>query len=613
MDEKNIDLLIKKRSEEIRKEREENPIQTQEESNQKIGAKETACVSQRDIDETLNTLNRVQKRSLLWKVLVLILVVALNVLWFKNISLQKDLEAVQAEKLNLLDLSPVHAYNDISLETSDFIVQDQRQWIKADVVIKHIDTSVHYSNSGTRVYVPLASIKFDLESPEVTEYVKSNIVDINIPIMEINEEKYIDFEVLRKLYGLEVMTALDGSFVIYDENYEYLKQVDSHVRFEITRHNMDEYLEGEGTLVDAVVVKEYEDLSKIITKNGRTGYVKSRVVKPRILDYSQEPLNVVREDFKPEEPFHVTWNQVSSYRNNPNIESQEDLPGVSILSPTWFSLNINGIVINESDFRYMRQAHDSGYYVWGLFSNSFNPSWTSDMLNEEVYRKRAIAQILFYTALYDLDGVNIDYENMYLDDKEAFTRFIAELSPLLKSQNVVLSIDVTVPGGSDQYSLVLDRFNLGKHVDYMMLMAYDEHWGSSPISGPVASIPWVEKGLTRTLEEVPSEKLLLGIPLYMRIWIESNGSVTSKAIGIRHLEGVLENQDYQASYDEENGVNYISYESDGKDYRIWVEDEVSLQKRIDFVKTYNLGGIATWSKQFADEETWSFIYDALRD
>lgn len=147
----------------------------------------------------------------------------------------------------------------------------------------------------------------------------------------------------------------------------------------------------------------------------------------------------------------------------------------------------------------------------------------------------------------------------------------------------------------------------------MMLMAYDEHWGSSPISGPVASIPWVEKGLTRTLEEVPSEKVLLGIPLYMRVWIESNGSVTSKAIGIRHLEGVLENQDYQASYDEANGVNYISYESDGKDYRIWVEDELSLQKRIDFVKTYNLAGIATWSKEFADENTWSFIYEALRD
>lgn len=83
----------------------------------------------------------------------------------------------------------------------------------------------------------------------------------------------------------------------------------------------------------------------------------------------------------------------------------------------------------------MRQAHDSGYYVWGLFSNSFNPSWTSDMLNEDVYRKRAIAQIIFYAALYDLDGVNIDYENMFLDDKDAFTRFVAELSPLLKAKS----------------------------------------------------------------------------------------------------------------------------------------------------------------------------------
>jgi spore germination protein YaaH len=431
--------------------------------------------------------------------------------------------------------------------------------------------------------------------------------------MEIDQQNYLDFEVMKKLYNLKVMTALDGSFVIYDDSFENLKQINSHVDFEVTRHNMDELLEGEGALIDAFVIREYEDLSKIITSNGRTGYVKTNKINPKFLEISEKSLNEVREDFRPEEPFHITWNQVSSYKNNPNVENQDAMTGVSILSPTWFSLNINGIVINESDFRYMRQAHESGYYVWGLFSNSFNPSWTSDMLNEAVYRKRAIAQILFYAALYDLDGVNIDYENMFLDDKDAFTRFIAELSPLLQSQNVVLSIDVTVPGGSDQYSLVLDRYNLGKHVDYMMLMAYDEHWGSSPISGPVASIPWVEKGLTRTLEEVPSQKVLLGIPLYMRVWIESNGSVTSKAIGIRHLEGVLENQDYEASYDEENGVNYISYESEGKLYRIWVEDEVSLQKRIDFVKRYNLAGIATWSKEFADEKTWSFIYDALRD
>jgi spore germination protein YaaH len=287
------------------------------------------------------------------------------------------------------------------------------------------------------------------------------------------------------------------------------------------------------------------------------------------------------------------------------------MAGVDVISPTWFSLNINGIVINESDFRYMKAAHEKGYEVWGLFSNSFKPEWTSEMLSDETYRKKTIAQIAFYSALYDLDGINIDFENMYLDDQDKFTTFVSELYSVLQEQNVVTSIDVTVPGGSDQWSKVYDRLSLAKHVDYVMLMAYDEFWASSPVSGPVASIPWVEKGVRESLELIPNEKLILGVPLYMRVWIESGGSVTSKAIGIKHLEDLLEEVEYTLEYDEENFLNYISYRSDGKLHRIWIEDEESLRKRFALMNKYNLPGVGFWSREFIENNTWETIKNLL--
>ena len=307
----------------------------------------------------------------------------------------------------------------------------------------------------------------------------------------------------------------------------------------------------------------------------------------------------------------MTWTQISEFKRNTDLSIEETIPGLDAISPTWFSLNVNGIVINEADFRYMNDAHKKGYKVWGLFSNSFKPGWTSEMLHDEVYRQKTIAQIAFFASLYDLDGVNIDYENMYLEDQDKFTQFIAELSSVLKEQNVTLSIAVTVPGGSDQWSKVYDRESLAKHVDYMILMAYDEFWASSPVSGPVASIPWVEKGIKESLELIPSEKLILGIPLYMRVWIESGGSVSSKAIGIRHLEGVLEDQEYEENYDEENFINYVSYRSDDKLHRIWIEDELSLEKRIALMNKYNLPGIGTWSREFVESETWEYINNTL--
>ena len=233
------------------------------------------------------------------------------------------------------------------------------------------------------------------------------------------------------------------------------------------------------------------------------------------------------------------------------------------------------------------------------------------MLNNGVYRRKTIAQIAFYAALYDLDGVNIDYENVYLDDQDKLTQFIAELSSVLKEQNVVLSMAVTVPGGSDQWSKVYDRKSLAKHVDFMMLMAYDEFWASSPVSGPVASIPWVINGIEESLKLIPANKLILGIPLYMRVWKESGNSVSSKAIGIKHLEEVLEDKNYAVEYDLDNMVNYISYKEDGKLKRIWVEDELSLEKRIILSKKYKLPGIGTWSKEFVEYGTWEIINNLL--
>lgn len=612
MKEENIDLLVKKRSEEIRKDRLEKESEEKTSVKPAPEASGKSCVDQKEIDNTLYALNKVQKRSFIWKGFVLILVIAINILWFQNVNLHKTISKLEAENLKMMDMSTVYAYEEMPLTAEDFLILDERQLINADVVIKYVDTNIHYSNSGTRVYVPLESLDFQLESPEVTQYVKDNIVDINLPIMVIESKSYVDFEFFRKIYGLEVVTSLDGGFVIYDETYKNLVSIDSHEEFLVTSHGMNTVDSGKSQLINAVVVAVNGDLSQVMTEEGKFGYVKTKNLKDVSLNLESHLLNQVREDFQPEGPIHITWQQISSFKATPNLLSEGKLEGVSVISPTWFRLNINGIVLNESDFRYMNHAHDKGYDVWGLFSNDFNPSWTSDTLNSDVYRKKAIAQILFYASLYDLDGVNIDFENMFIEDKQVFTRFIAELSPLLKSQNVVLSIDVTVPGGSDQYSKVLDRRNLAKHVDYMMLMAYDEHWASSPLSGPVASIPWVEKGLIGTLEEVPSEKLLLGMPLYMRVWIETSGLVTSKSIGIKHLEGVIEDQDYEMVYDETNGVNYLEYQVDGNLHRIWVEDAMSIEKRIDFVDKYNLAGIATWSKIFATEEVWPLIDNLLK-
>ncbi len=134
---------------------------------------------------------------------------------------------------------------------------------------------------------------------------------------------------------------------------------------------------------------------------------------------------------------------------------------------------------------------------------------------------------------------------------------------LCRKQNLVLSIDVTVPWGSDQWSKFLDREAISKYVDYVMLMAYDEHWASSPTSGSVASIGWVERGVSESLKLIPKEKLILGVPFYTRIWTEkiSNGKtkVSSKSIGMQYVDKYLSDKNESLKWDKDAGQFLAEY------------------------------------------------------
>ncbi|MDR1132544.1 MAG: glycoside hydrolase [Synergistaceae bacterium] len=311
-------------------------------------------------------------------------------------------------------------------------------------------------------------------------------------------------------------------------------------------------------------------------------------------------------------PFSLIWEQVADL--NPDISTEDALPTVKIVSPTWFALtDADGTVSNKADWTYTIGAHAKGYGVWALVSNGFNRDRTKAFLSKESLQNQFIARMLVYSKLYGFDGINIDFENVGNDDADELTAFVRKLAAAARENGLAVTIDLPVP---TTWNKAYDRRALSEAVDYVIVMAYDEHWGSSPRAGSTASLPWTQQGVKRTLNDVPAEKLLMGAPFYTREWAETNTgkgkvSVRARTMAMVSVDARLAETGAALQWQGDKGQNYFQYVSDDKTYKIWVEDERSIALRMSVLNEFRLAGAAFWRKGFEKPEIWPVIERAL--
>ena len=379
-----------------------------------------------------------------------------------------------------------------------------------------------------------------------------------------------------------------------------------------------------------IIREEAPGWLRVRTGEGMEGFVPQTVVRMEgqlpvrefpawqsasILPEATLPPATEWEGRKPGEPLTgqrlvVVWEQVE--RNTPNPETIGDLPGVRVLAPTWFVLeNGEGHFLSKADARYVAWAHARDIRVWGTATNAFDPDLTREALATRQRRQTMIEQLLSYASLYQLDGINLDFENVHFEDRDRLTQFVREFTPLAHEQGLTVSIDVTMISTSPNWSMVYDRKAYGEIVDYVALMAYDEHWASSPEAGSVASLPWVENGLRAVLAEVPAGKLLLGVPLYTRIWRETADGVRSVAVTMERALEIAREHGAEIVWDENSQQNYFEYEENGVRHRVWLEDETSMEARMAIVHKYNLAGVAAWRRGYETDTVWPMVQEAM--
>lgn len=429
---------------------------------------------------------------------------------------------------------------------------------------------------------------------------------------------YLPISEMKDVYNVEIDRVEDSKVITMDSlDREQKKAI---VNSDVSVKSSTDFLSITNDRIkkgDTVIVVSSKDgNSKIRTANGKLGYINTNK-----LDNEFTVREAMGEEKQIEEKIDLVWDYYSQYASTPNRNGTE-IAGVNVVSPSFFYLDNDGNLkenIGNRGKQYIEWAHNNGYKVWPIISNaevaSQNLEITSKIVNSYKERQNLIEKIVDKCVEYNLDGINVDFENMKEEDKDMFSRFIIELTPRLKEIGLVTSVDVTAPDGGETWSMCFDRNVIGHVADYIVFMAYDEYGVYSNKAGTNAGYNWINLNLDKFIntEEIESEKIILAVPLYTRLWTSNeNGEIISKnSISMKNIDKEIPN-DVERKWDDELKQFYAEYTDGSNKKQIWIEDIKSLKEKVSLVKQRNLAGVGMWQKDMETDDLWEMIENELK-
>ena len=355
------------------------------------------------------------------------------------------------------------------------------------------------------------------------------------------------------------------------------------------------------------ILEEMDNWSYVRTDTGFMGYVHNWKLTDRETVTPESTFQApVYESQSLGERVSLVWHQVTTQDANNNFDQMiAGVKGVNVVAPTWFSLTDN-----EGNFRslasreYVEKAHDRGMQVWALLDNFSDNVQTEVLLSSTSTRRKLIDGLIDEVLQYDIDGLNLDFESIKPEAGVHYIQFIRELSIDCRANGIILSVDNYVPSA---YTEFYNRKEQGVVADYVIVMAYDEHYAGGEM-GTVSSISYVKNGLADTMEMVPKEKVIGAVPFYTRIWTVKDGETTSRAVGMEAAQNWVEENQVELKWLDDVGQYYGELEGeDGSVQYIWMEDARSLGLKTEAVDGSGAAGIAFWKLGFEPDEIWDVV------
>jgi spore germination protein YaaH len=296
---------------------------------------------------------------------------------------------------------------------------------------------------------------------------------------------------------------------------------------------------------------------------------------------------------------------------------------ISIIAPQTFSMDAQGFILGEVPPEVMRIAAGHHVAVTPLVVNrGFNQPLMHTVLDSPEARARAIRYLIYYALRDGYLGFQFDYENIHYTYRDKFTVFFREAAREFHRHGLQLSAAVVgrrddnrnsnSPGGYDNWSGVYDYVEMGKHADFISIMAYAEH-GATADPGPVAGLPWVRAIAEYSAGAIPPRKLSLGVPFYAMRWDATDPNDMPRpprkwrGRSARYRDAAAAMASTQPVWDETENSPHLSFDTSGRRTELWFEDASSLQAKMKLAHAMGFRGISAWVLGQEDPAFWDSL------
>lgn len=316
------------------------------------------------------------------------------------------------------------------------------------------------------------------------------------------------------------------------------------------------------------------------------------------------------EQVAPQMPVEMPARMVIGYYENPwpgTPDKTGSFPSMktfyksmTAVAPFWYRATKDGTLEAKDSQQVLDTTRQLGLKVIPLVTNKSGA--TDEVLGDPAIRAKVTDAIAKLLTEKQYDGVNIDFELLPPKHRDNLTAFMAELYPKVKALNktVIISVFPQVDVAAD-VSGAYDYPNLAKNTDFLQIMTYDHHWGSSP-PGPIASIDWYEKNIKYAIDQAGGpNKVIIGVGAYGYDWSTQGGEAET----LTYVDAIVRAEQHGAKIEYDDSAQAPHFKYDG--HEVWFENDKSTAAKLDVVAKYNPAGIAIWRIGQEQPEIWPII------